>query len=244
MRGIDRRLGLLFCGFLLIFSFAIARSFWLQGVRGGALRAEAHSQQVTQVTIPGSARPRARSQRQGAGGVRGRGGRDRHAVPGQEPGPDGAAAARPPGGAHHRPGLASSPTAAPASSTWRGRWTRTAAARVKKLDIAGRLDGADQPPALPAGRARLAGDRRRRDRQPGPDRARALRERRPRRGERRAGRRPRRARPPASDGDREARERRARTSRRRSTRRSRARPRRRSRRRPSSTGPRARPRSS
>jgi cell division protein FtsI (penicillin-binding protein 3) len=53
MRGIDRRLGLLFCGFLLIFSFGIVRSFWLQGVRGGALRAEAHSQQVTQVTIPG-----------------------------------------------------------------------------------------------------------------------------------------------------------------------------------------------
>jgi cell division protein FtsI/penicillin-binding protein 2 len=53
MRGIDRRLGVLFCGFLLVFSFAFARSFWLQGVRGGALRAEAHSQQVTQVTIPG-----------------------------------------------------------------------------------------------------------------------------------------------------------------------------------------------
>ncbi len=53
MRGIDRRLGLLFCGFLLIFSFGIARSFWLQGVRGGALRAEAYSQQVTPVTVPG-----------------------------------------------------------------------------------------------------------------------------------------------------------------------------------------------
>jgi cell division protein FtsI (penicillin-binding protein 3) len=53
MRGIDRRLGLLFCGFLLIFSFGVARSFWLQGVRGGALRAEARSQQVTQVTVPG-----------------------------------------------------------------------------------------------------------------------------------------------------------------------------------------------
>ena len=55
MRGIDRRLGLLFCGFLLIFSFAFVRAFWLQGVRGGTLRAEAHSQQVTQVTIPGNA---------------------------------------------------------------------------------------------------------------------------------------------------------------------------------------------
>src|SRR5215475_7177913 len=53
MRGIDRRVGLLFCGFLLIFSFAFVRAFWLQGVRGGALRAEAHSQQVTQVTVPG-----------------------------------------------------------------------------------------------------------------------------------------------------------------------------------------------
>ena len=53
MRLIDRRLGLLFCIFCLVFSFAIARSFWLQGVRGGALRAEARNQQVTQVTVPG-----------------------------------------------------------------------------------------------------------------------------------------------------------------------------------------------
>jgi cell division protein FtsI (penicillin-binding protein 3) len=53
MRGIDRRLGLLFCAFLLVFSFAVARSFWLQGVKGGALRAEARSQQVTEVTVPG-----------------------------------------------------------------------------------------------------------------------------------------------------------------------------------------------
>src|SRR5256885_1927482 len=53
MRLIDRRLGLLFFAFLLVFSFAVARSFWLQGVRGGALRAEARSQQVTQVTLPG-----------------------------------------------------------------------------------------------------------------------------------------------------------------------------------------------
>src|SRR5262245_54398626 len=53
MRLIDRRLGLLFCVFCLIFSFAFARAFWLQGVRGGALRAEAHNQQVTEVTVPG-----------------------------------------------------------------------------------------------------------------------------------------------------------------------------------------------
>jgi cell division protein FtsI (penicillin-binding protein 3) len=53
MRHIDRRLGLLFCGFFLLFSFALIRSFWLQGVEGGKLRDEAHSQQVSTVTIPG-----------------------------------------------------------------------------------------------------------------------------------------------------------------------------------------------
>ena len=53
MRLIDRRLGLLFCIFFLLFSFALVRSFWLQGVQGGSLRAEARSQQVTTVTIPG-----------------------------------------------------------------------------------------------------------------------------------------------------------------------------------------------
>ena len=35
MRQIDRRLGLLFCGFLLLFSLALLRSFWLQGVLAG-----------------------------------------------------------------------------------------------------------------------------------------------------------------------------------------------------------------
>ena len=53
MRLIDRRLGLLFCGFFLLFSFVLARSFWLQGVQGSTLSAEARSQQVTRVTIPG-----------------------------------------------------------------------------------------------------------------------------------------------------------------------------------------------
>ena len=53
MRLIDRRLGLLFCFFVLLFSVALARAAWLQGVRGGELRADAHSQQVTTVTVPG-----------------------------------------------------------------------------------------------------------------------------------------------------------------------------------------------
>ncbi len=53
MRAIDRRLGLLFCFFLVLFGFAFARAAWLQGVRGGELRADARTQQVTAVTVPG-----------------------------------------------------------------------------------------------------------------------------------------------------------------------------------------------
>src|SRR5262245_7978307 len=53
MRGIDRRLGLVFCLFFLLFSLAFVRAFWLQGVRGGDLRAEAKAQQVTKVPVPG-----------------------------------------------------------------------------------------------------------------------------------------------------------------------------------------------
>jgi cell division protein FtsI (penicillin-binding protein 3) len=53
MRLIDRRLGLVFCFFCLLFSVAIARAAWLQGVKGGELRADARSQQVDRVPVPG-----------------------------------------------------------------------------------------------------------------------------------------------------------------------------------------------
>ena len=53
MRMIDRRLGLIFCGFLVLFSLALVRSFWLQGVQGGSYKAEAHSQQTSTVNVPG-----------------------------------------------------------------------------------------------------------------------------------------------------------------------------------------------
>jgi cell division protein FtsI/penicillin-binding protein 2 len=53
MRLIDRRLGILFAGFALLFSVALARAAWLQGVRGGALAADAHSQQSEKVIVPG-----------------------------------------------------------------------------------------------------------------------------------------------------------------------------------------------
>jgi cell division protein FtsI/penicillin-binding protein 2 len=53
MRMIDRRLGLLFCGFLALLSLALVRSFWLQGVKGSSYKAEAHNQQTDTVTVPG-----------------------------------------------------------------------------------------------------------------------------------------------------------------------------------------------
>ena len=53
MRLIERRIGLLFAGFLLCFLVVIGRAFWLQGVQGGALASDAISQQTETVTVPG-----------------------------------------------------------------------------------------------------------------------------------------------------------------------------------------------
>src|SRR3954447_8608613 len=53
MRLIERRIGLLFAGFLLCFLVIVGRAFWLQGVQGGALASEAISQQTEDVTVPG-----------------------------------------------------------------------------------------------------------------------------------------------------------------------------------------------
>jgi cell division protein FtsI/penicillin-binding protein 2 len=50
---IERRIGLLFAGFLLCFLVIVGRAFWLQGVQGGALASEATSQQTDTVTVPG-----------------------------------------------------------------------------------------------------------------------------------------------------------------------------------------------
>src|SRR6201747_1644002 len=53
MRLIERRIRLLFAGFLLCFLLIVGRAFWLQGVQGGALASEATSQQTEDVTVPG-----------------------------------------------------------------------------------------------------------------------------------------------------------------------------------------------
>jgi cell division protein FtsI (penicillin-binding protein 3) len=53
VRTIDRRIGLLFAGFLLCFLLVFGRAFWLQGVQGAELASEASYQQTEVVTIPG-----------------------------------------------------------------------------------------------------------------------------------------------------------------------------------------------
>jgi cell division protein FtsI (penicillin-binding protein 3) len=53
MRTIERRIGLLFAGFLLCFAVIAARAFWLQGVQGARLASEAAYQQTGVVTVPG-----------------------------------------------------------------------------------------------------------------------------------------------------------------------------------------------
>ena len=53
MRLVERRIGLLFAAFFLCFSIVLARTMWLQGVRGGALASQASYQQTEMVTVPG-----------------------------------------------------------------------------------------------------------------------------------------------------------------------------------------------
>jgi cell division protein FtsI/penicillin-binding protein 2 len=53
MRLIDRRIGLLFAGFLLCFLVVVCRAFWLQGVQGAQLASQALSQQTETITVPG-----------------------------------------------------------------------------------------------------------------------------------------------------------------------------------------------
>ena len=51
---IDRRVGLLFAAFVLLLAIVLVRAAWVQGVNGGSLSAEAQSQQVEMVVVPGS----------------------------------------------------------------------------------------------------------------------------------------------------------------------------------------------
>lgn len=53
MRLVERRIGLLFAGFLLCFLVIVGRAFWLQGVQGSSLASQALSQQTETITVPG-----------------------------------------------------------------------------------------------------------------------------------------------------------------------------------------------
>jgi cell division protein FtsI (penicillin-binding protein 3) len=52
VRVIERRIGLLFAGFLLCFCVIGARAFWLQGVQGSKLASQAVSQQTEAIALP------------------------------------------------------------------------------------------------------------------------------------------------------------------------------------------------
>jgi cell division protein FtsI (penicillin-binding protein 3) len=52
MRIIERRIGLLFAGFLVCFLVIACRAFWLQGVQGAQLASEAISQQTESIPLP------------------------------------------------------------------------------------------------------------------------------------------------------------------------------------------------
>jgi len=51
---IDRRVGLLFAASVVLLGLVVVRAVWIQGISGGALSAEAQSQQVEMVEVPGS----------------------------------------------------------------------------------------------------------------------------------------------------------------------------------------------
>ena len=53
MRTIERRIGLLFAGFLLCFLVVAVRAVWVQGVRGPQLASEAAYQQTETIEVPG-----------------------------------------------------------------------------------------------------------------------------------------------------------------------------------------------
>jgi cell division protein FtsI/penicillin-binding protein 2 len=53
VRLVERRVGLLFAAFLLLFAITLTRAFWLQGVKGSSLAFQATSQQTEIVTVPG-----------------------------------------------------------------------------------------------------------------------------------------------------------------------------------------------
>jgi cell division protein FtsI/penicillin-binding protein 2 len=52
VRTIERRIGLLFAGFLLCFLIVLARAVWLQGVQGAQLASEAAYQQTEVIAVP------------------------------------------------------------------------------------------------------------------------------------------------------------------------------------------------
>ncbi|UJA19856.1 penicillin-binding protein 2 [Thermoleophilia bacterium SCSIO 60948] len=54
MKLIERRVGLLFASFCLLFALILLRAAWIQGVQGDSLSASAQSQQTQEIVVPGT----------------------------------------------------------------------------------------------------------------------------------------------------------------------------------------------
>ena len=93
-RLIERRIGLLFAGFLFAFLLIVCRAFWLQGVEASQLSSQALDQQTQTVMVPGPARLDPRPQRHPPRLLRRRGDDLRDALPGEKPAQGGANAWR------------------------------------------------------------------------------------------------------------------------------------------------------
>ena len=134
---IERRIGLLFACFLLLFCFAIGRAAWVQGVQGGGLERRRPKPAHPDRDHPRAARPDPRSKGAGAGRLRGRRRRGRDPLPGR------ASARQPPAAwpsALHVPEADILRALADRSSgfAYLAREVDLATAeRVRKLDIAG-----------------------------------------------------------------------------------------------------------
>ncbi len=201
MRLIERRIGLLFAGFLLCFLVIVGRAFWLQGVQGAQLASEAIYQQTETVTAPGlrgsllDRRGNELATSEDAATI--------FATPYQVKNPARAAERLAPILDLDKSEVLESLTADSGFSYVAHKVSLEAAGRVERLELEGIDAAARQPPHLPAGGDGRASGRRRRLRKPGADRARGGGGRDPRRRGRRAPHRQGRARrsDPAGNGD-------------------------------------------
>ncbi len=185
MRLIEKRVGLLFAAFALAFCVVMVRAAWLQTVKGGEYSADARSQQVATVEVPGirgailDRRGNALAVSEEAATI--------FATPYQVKDPPKAAKQLAEVLGEPEDDILEALTAQSGFEYVAQKVDLVTADRVEKLGARRDRDPARLAPRLSAGDGRRAADRRGRRRRAGPVRHRAVRGRRPR-GHRRRGR--------------------------------------------------------